>query len=439
MKVAGSGLLSTWLVHSCISFSDVSAIVLPSSWRGSRPCLKPRVGCNICASSTKTLHMSAINDEYPLQNDIILRAARGEKVERSPVWLFRQAGRHLPEYRVYKMIKEKNFLELLQDPEDVAEVTMQPIRRYNLDAAILFSDILVVAQALGIEVEMPGGKGITVPNPLRDPEDVSSRIPETIDVRDKLSHVIAAVTRIKQELKGKVPLIGFSAAPWTLMFYMVGGSSKRNTSSGERWLRDHPEAATELMARLTTVVVDYMTAQVEAGADILQVFEAMGAFISEDNFYEYAMPYLKRIATKMKARCPGVPLMVFARGATYANVALQEAGYDVVTMDTQTDRKATREALAEAAAISGGGPAVVQGNFDPRLLTDRNPPLTFPCVQVREEVAKMLAELGPQKLIANLGEGLMGNEDPETVSMLIDTVHSFSERLIKTEEVAMNK
>ncbi|CAN0398220.1 unnamed protein product, partial [Ectocarpus sp. 12 AP-2014] len=235
------------------------------------------------------------------------------------------------------------------------------------------------------------------------------------------------------ELKGKVPLIGFSAAPWTLMFYMVGGSSKKNTDSGERWLQDHPEASAKMMDLLTGVVIDYMAAQVEAGADILQVFEAMGGFISEDHFYDRAMPYLTRIASELKERCPGVPLMVFARGATYANVALQAAGYDVVTMDTETGRKATRDALEEAARETGREPAVVQGNFDPRLLTDES---SMSEISVREATETMMRELGPQKLIANLGEGLMGKEDPKSVAAFVDAIHDYSEQLIRTGAAA---
>jgi uroporphyrinogen decarboxylase len=385
----------------------------------------------MCSTTAAPAPGPSLNEKYPLQNDLMLRAARGERVERTPVWLFRQAGRHLPEYMAYKEEKGKNFLQLLDDPLDVAEVTMQPIRRYPLDAAILFSDILVVAEALGIDVEMPGGKGITVPRPLTGPDDFYARIPKEVDVAQKLSHVITAVTTIKETLKGKVPLIGFSAAPWTLMYYMVGGSSRQNQENGEMWLREYPEASKDLLDLLTGVVIEYMSLQVQAGADMIQVFEAMGDFISEENFYEWAMPLLKRIATELRERHPDVPLLCFTRGATYSSVALQQAGYNIITMDTKTDRKATRAALQadfEANGAPAGRVSGVQGNFDVALLRE---PSTE--AQVRDAVATLLQDLGPQQLIANLGEGLMGKENPELVTAFVNAVHEISEQMIAAE------
>jgi uroporphyrinogen decarboxylase len=242
------------------------------------------------------------------------------------------------------------------------------------------------------------------------------------------------VKKIKEELKGKVPLIGFSAAPWTLMYYMVGGSSKSNTDNGMIWLREYPEASAKLLDILTNTVIEYTSAQIDAGADLIQIFEAMGNFIDKDLFEEWALPYMNKITKELKLRYPHIPLLIFPRGATYSNDALQQMGYDVVTLDTNSDRVLSRKILEGIAAIKTpvlGRVSSIQGNFPVTLLNKE----TSSPIQVKNAVRKMLKELGPQKLIANLGEGLSGSEDPELVTIFVESIHSISEEMIKDEKL----
>lgn len=364
------------------------------------------------------------------RNDLMIRAALGQHVEKTPVWLFRQAGRHLPEYREFKNQQNKNFLELLRSPECVAECTMQPIRRYDLDAAILFSDILVVPEALGIEVTMPGGVGIQVPHPLTSVEDITTRLPTMEEitpsfVRDKLGHVLTAVREIRHQMHQEnhsIPLIGFSAAPWTLLFYMVGGSSKKNQDAGVAWLTNHPEESRYLLSLLTKIVVEYMDAQVKAGAHMLQVFEAMGMMIDPDNFESFALPCLSQISKELKARHPSVPLMVFARGACPMNGRLAQLGYDVVTMDGTVDRSTARQVVGDQVSL--------QGNYNPAELIEENGKTID---TVRLSAKELLHELGPQRLIANLGEGLGGDESPVLVDAFVNAIHEESARMIAAE------
>jgi len=367
------------------------------------------------------------------KNDLMIRAALGETVEKTPIWLFRQAGRHLPEYQAYKEETGRNFVELLAYPESVAECTLQPLRRYEVDAAILFSDILVIPEALGIEVTMPGGVGIQIPHPLEGPDEVLSRIPSVDQiseafVEEKLGHVYEAIRQIRQKMKEEgqnVPLIGFSAAPWTLLFYMVGGSSKKNTEIGMKWLKDHPEESKTLLEILTKVIIEYMSKQVENGTHMLQVFEAMGMMIDEEYFDRFALPCLEEISRELKSRYPGVPLMVFSRGASFANEGLSKLEYDVVTIDGSVDRSTARDTVGSRAAL--------QGNYDPRELIEDEEGTKTP-ETVRESAREMLEALGPQRLIANLGEGLGGKESTTLVKAFVDSIHEESAAMISAQK-----
>jgi len=364
-------------------------------------------------------------------NDLIIRAALGhEPVERTPVWLFRQAGRHLPEYHAYKKETNRGFLDMISNPVDVAECTLQPIRRYPVDAAILFSDILVIAEALTIEVTMPGGVGIQVPNPIQNPEDLDNRIPSIDEITpdfvlDKLGFVMDSIKLIRQKLNEEnfdIPLIGFSGAPFTLLYYMIGGSSRKNTDIGMTWLQEHPVASQKLLDVLTKLIIEYMAAQVEAGAHLLQLFEAMGMMMDEENFDKFALPCLEKIATELKGRYPDVPLMVFCRGACYANDKVSKLGFDVVCIDGSVDRTEGRSAV--------GGRCGLQGNYDPQELIEENGKTVE---TVRATAKAMLEELGPQRLIANLGEGLGGKESPELVRAFVDAIHEESEAIIAAD------
>jgi len=232
-------------------------------------------------------------------------------------------------------------------------------------------------------------------------------------VESSLSHVIASVSLIVEKLEGRIPLIGFSAAPWTLFYYMVGGSSKKGQEEGERWLAEYPEESARILDALEVVVIEYMSQQVEAGAHILQLFEAMGEFITPASFERAALPRMQNICAALKARHPDVPLMAFPRGASYALPALGECGFDVLTLDASADLASVRDDLPKVC---------LQGAFDPARLIAANGATEE---SVAAEAAQMLDALGPQKLIANLREGLSGKEDPALVNAFVDAVHAY--------------
>jgi uroporphyrinogen decarboxylase len=339
----------------------------------------------------------------PLKNDLIIRAAFGQKTERVPVWVMRQAGRYLPEYHEAK--GGADFFTVCRNKELASTITLQPVERFPLDAAIIFTDILVVPQALGMEVLMLEKAGPHFPHPLTSPDDLA-----------KLDEPAAALER----LAGRVPLIGFSGAPWTLMAYMIEGGGSKMFAKAKAWFYKYPEASHSLMQRLTDTIIIYLEGQVAAGAQLLQIFDSWANEIGPDIFRTFSKPYLLQIAKALKAKHPEVPIIVFAKGANYAIEELaQDSEYDVVGLDW-TISPADARLLVK-------GKCALQGNLDPCALYSSKE-------VIREEVRKMLQSFGStQGLIANLGHGLHPTHNPELVGAFIDAVHELSEEMNRSK------
>lgn len=321
-------------------------------------------------------------------NDLFLRACRREPVERTPVWMMRQAGRYLPAYRAVR--QRADFLTMVGTPELAVEVTLQPVDQIGVDAAIIFSDILVVPQAMGMALTVEDGIGPRFPQPLRSPADFS-RLRDVIP-EEGLSYVLDAVRLARRELGGRVPLIGFAGAPWTLMSYMVEGGGSKSFSLAKRLLVEDPSRAHDLLGRLADSVGRFLIAQVQAGAQAVQLFDSWSGALAPRDFREFVLPYLAR-ATRL-ARTAGAPVIVFAPGSGWAleEIAV-ETGADVVGVDWQTEAADARKRLPASRVT-------LQGNLDPCWLY-------APPAEIRERTRRMLDDFGGRGHIANLGHGIL--------------------------------
>lgn len=356
----------------------------------------------------------------PTKNDLILRAARGEKTERVPVWMMRQAGRYLPEFRQVRT--KSDFFSMCQTPELACEVTIQPLERFpQLDAVIVFSDILVVPQAMGLECQMITGRGPVFPQPLSSPSDLD-RLNFSPDVEDTLGYVWDVVNLVRQRVNGRVPVIGFTGAPFTLMGYMIEGGGSRTWSKAKTWLLNHPEASHRLLQGVTDIIVEYLVGKVRYGAQLLQVFESNGGDMGPDLFYTYSFPYLCQIVDRVKAELarqglPVVPMTVFARGVNFEGALekLADTKYDVVGLDWCIEPHAARARVSPAKAS-------VQGNLDPCCLFASKD-------EIYRRVEKMIQGFGTQRYIANLGHGMMPDHDPEHAGAFIRAVHEISSKM----------
>jgi len=352
----------------------------------------------------------------PLKNDVFLRAIRREKVPYTPVWIMRQAGRYLPEFREVRV--ERDFFQVCRTPELACEITLQPIRRFPLDAAIIFSDILVIPQCMGLEVEMKPGKGPVFPKPLATPQEIHTRLLEP-DVQKDLKYVFDAITLTRHKLEGKVPLIGFAGAPWTLMAYMVEGEGSKTFSKAKHWLYEYPEESHKLLQKITKVLIEYLIGQAKAGAQALQIFDSWAGELAPDIFHTFCLPYLAEIALKVKEQV-NVPMILFAKGANYALQDLSKLAYDVVAIDWTIDPVEARKLTGDYSKVA------LQGNLDPCALY-ADP------ASIRSNVETMLKKFGTQGHIANLGHGLHPDHNPERVAVFIDAVHSVSAKMNEDE------
>lgn len=335
-----------------------------------------------------------------VKNDLLLRVARKEKTDRSPVWLMRQAGRILPEYRKVRAIA-KDFKTLVKTPELATEVTIQPVNILGVDAAIIFSDILVIPEAMGLNYVMEESKGPFFPNRILSRKDLEGlHIAEAAE----LQYVLDAITLTKKELNGRVPLIGFAGAPWTIFSYMVEGKGSKTFSEAKKMLYRQPEFSHRLLQMITQSTINYLRGQIEAGADIIQLFDSWAGILSPEQYAEFSLRYIAQICEAIEA-----PKIVFAKGAFFARSEMNKINCEVVGMDWNMGIQESKELMPAK---------VLQGNLDPCALYGS-------LDDVRRETRKMLAAFGAHHHIANLGHGLYPDIEVDKVKCFIDTVKEY--------------
>ena len=341
-----------------------------------------------------------------LKNDLLLRTLKGEQVERTPVWMMRQAGRYLPEYMVLR--NKYGFFERCQTPELACEITIQPVNIVGVDAAILFSDILVVPQAMGLEVQLIESKGPVLPDPIKTANDLNRvRVP---DVNETLGYVFDAIRLIKQELNGRVPLIGFAGAPWTILCYMVQGKGSKTFDEAKAFCYTQPALAHQLLQMITDTTIAYLKAQVAAGADTIQIFDSWGGLLSPHDFENISLKYIRQIVAALKDE---VPVIVFAKGAWHSLKEMADTGAAGLGIDWCIKPEMARQ--------FAGSNVTLQGNFDPAKLLS-------PIPVIQQEVKTMIKAFGTHRYVANLGHGILPNVPVDHARAFVDTVKEFSGR-----------
>jgi len=339
-------------------------------------------------------------------NDTFLKACRGEEVPYTPVWIMRQAGRYLPEYQAVRA--EVDFLTLCKTPELAAKVTMQPIQRFGVDAAILFSDILIAVEAMGMHLEFSDKKGPVLGDPVRTKSAVDRLV--IPDTEDSMPFVIETIKILRSQLK--IPLIGFSGAPFTLATYMIEGGSSKNFLNTKRMMFQNPGLFSLLMDKITSTVISYLTSQIRAGAQAVQLFDTWAGILAPEDYKEYVLPSVKKVVAELKKE--GVPVIYFVNECAALLRELRKTGADIIGIDWRIDLKDAIKGL--------GKKFVVQGNLDPCALF-------LPQEKMEDKVKDILWKGEFAKgHIFNLGHGVLPESPVENVAALVEAVHRFSER-----------
>ena len=339
-----------------------------------------------------------------LKNDLLLKALRGEKVERPPVWMMRQAGRYLPDY--IKLRDKYDFFTRVQTPELATQITLQPVDQVGVDAAIIFSDILVIPQAMGLEVLMEEGKGPSLPKTIKTKQDVDALI--TTGVEENLKYVYDALSLTKKELNCRVPLIGFAGAPWTILCYMIEGKGSKTWDKAKQFAYTEPQLAHRLLQKITDITILYLKAQVKAGADTVQVFDSWSGVLSPSDFKIIAQPYLLQIADALK---DDAPVILFPKGSWYALKDLSNSSAAGIGIDWCVTPQLARELTNNKITL--------QGNFDPAKLL-------APIPQIKQWVKEMIDAFGTQNYIANLGHGITPNVPVDHAKAFVEAVKEYS-------------
>jgi uroporphyrinogen decarboxylase len=339
-----------------------------------------------------------------LQNDLLLRAARGEQTERTPVWMMRQAGRILPEYRAVRE-KAGSFIQLATNPELAAEVTLQPVDILGVDAAIIFSDILVIPEAMGLPYVMEERTGPIFPNIIQSMADVEKL--RIADPEHDLKYVLDAIKIVKKELAGRVPLIGFAGAPFTLLCYMIEGRGSKTFSKAKKALYTEPVLSHALLQKITDSTILYLKAQIAAGANLVQIFDSWAGILSPEQYRIYSLPYITQICDAITE----VPVTVFAKGAFFAREEMGKLNCEVIGLDWNMDIAESRKLIGESKTLQGNlDPCVLYGSFD----------------EIRKQTKIMIDAFGKHRYIANLGHGVYPDTNPDNVRCFIDAVKEFT-------------